>query len=98
MKMKLSRKEFKIVQLVENREDYCIYEYLYVLGISFSYCWYSLDGLNGDIAYNYLSSAEDKLNELEQLEEVEGRYRDGSIMFFLIVLTVVLFGVYKLMF
>jgi hypothetical protein len=96
--MKLSRKEFKIVQLVDNQEDYCIYEYLYVLGISFSYCWHSLDGLNGDIAFSYISNAEDKLKELEQLEEVEQPLRDGSIMLFLIFAVVILFGFYKLIF
>lgn len=96
--MKLSRKTFEIQQLVENKEDYRVLEILYVLGISFSYCWYSLDGLNGDIPYNYLSSAEEKIQELEQLEEIEGRLRDGSIMLFLIFLAVVLFGIYKLMF
>ena len=96
--MKLSRKEFKVVQLVENRDDYCVYEFLYILGISFSYCWYAVDGMNGDIAFKYLNSAEEKLSELEQLEEIEGRLRDGSIMLFLIFLAVVLFGVYKLIF
>ena len=96
--MKLSRKKFEIQQLVENREDFAVFEFLYILGINISYTYYSLDGNCGDIPYNYLSSAEEKLKELEQLEEVEGRYRDGSIMFFLIVLAVVLFGIYKLMF
>ena len=94
--MKLSRKTFEVQQLVENREDYRILEILYILSISWSYNYWSLDGFNGDIPYNYLSSAEEKLSELEQLEEVEGRYRDGSIIFFLIVLAVVLFGMYKL--
>ena len=94
--MKLSRKTFEVQQLVENKEDYRILEILYILGISWSYNHWALDGFNGDIPYNYLSSAEEKLSELEQLEEVEGRYRDGSIIFFLIVLAVVLFGIYKL--
>ena len=94
--MKLSRKTFEVQQLVENKEDYRILEILYILSISWSYNYWSLDGFNGDIPYNYLSSAEEKLSELEQLEEVEGRYRDGSIIFFLIVLAVVLFGMYKL--
>ena len=96
--MKLSRKTFEIQQLVENREDYRILEILYILSISWSYNYWSLDGFNGDIPYNYLSSAENKLEELEQLEEVEYKYRDGSIMLFLIFLAVVLFGVCKLIF
>ena len=96
--MKLSRKTFEIQQLVENREDYKILEILYILGISRSYNHWSLDGFNGDIPYNYLSSAEEKIQELEQLEEVEQPLRDGSIMLLLIFLVVVLFGVYKLVF
>lgn len=96
--MKLSRKTFEVQQLVENKEDYRILEILYILGISWSYNHWALDGFNGDIPYNYLSNAEDKISELEQLEEVEGRLRDGSIMLFLIFLAVVFFVVYKLIF
>lgn len=96
--MKLSRKTFEIQQLVENREDYRILEILYIIGISWSYNHWSLDGFNGDIPYNYLSSAEEKIQELEQLEEIEQPLRDGSIMLFLIFLAVVLFGIYKLIF
>lgn len=96
--MKLSRKTFEIQQLVENKEDYRILEILYILGISWSYNHWSLDGFNGDIPYNYLNSAEEKLSELEQIEEAEGKFRNGSIMLFLIFLAVVLFGVYKLIF
>jgi len=96
--MKLSRKEFKILQLVDNREEYIIQEFLYIFGISISYSFYALDGMTGDIPFSYLSSAEDKLEELEQLEEVEGRLRDGSIMLFLIFAVVILFGIYKLIF
>ena len=96
--MKLSRKTFEVQQLVENKEDYRILEILYILGISWSYNHWALDGFNGDIPYNYLSNAEEKLSELEQIEEAEGKFRNGSIMLFLIFLAVVLFGVYKLMF
>lgn len=96
--MKLSKKIFEIQQLVENREDYRILEILYILGISWSYNHWSLDGFNGDIPYNYLSSAEEKLSELEQIEEAEGKFRNGSIMLALIFLAVGLFGIYKLMF
>ena len=94
--MKLSRKEFKILQLVDNRDDYSIEETLYILGVSWCYGFYGVDGLGGIIPFSRFSSAEDKLNELEQLEEVEYKYRDGSIMLFLIFLAVVLFGIYKL--
>jgi hypothetical protein len=93
--MKLSRKEFKIVQLVENREDYCLYEFLYIFGISFSYNWYGLDGYNGMIPYTRLISAKEKLKELEQLEEVEQPLRDGTISLILIVSFVILFWVIK---
>ncbi len=94
--MKLSRKEFKILQLVDNKDDFTVEETLYILGISWSYNWWGIQGMNSEIPFSRLNSAEEKLNELEQLEEVEGRYRDGSIIFFLIVLAVVLFGMYKL--
>ena len=94
--MKLSRKEFKILQLVDNRDDYSIEETLYILGVSWCYGFYGVDGLGGIIPFSRFISAEDKLNELEQLEEVEYKYRDGSIMLFLIFLAVVLFGIYKL--
>ena len=96
--MKLSRKEFKIVQLVDNREEFVINEFLYILGVNFSYCWHSIDGLNGDIPFTYLSNVESKKEELEQLEGVEQSLRDGSIMLFLIFAVVILFGIYKLMF
>lgn len=96
--MKLSRKEFKILQLVGNRDDYSIEETLYILGVSWCYGFYGVDGLGGVIPFSRFSSAEEKIEELEQLEEAEYKYRDGSIMLFLIFFTVVLFGVYKLMF
>ena len=94
--MKLSRKEFKILQLVDTKDDFTVEETLYILGISWSYNWWGIQGMNSEIPFSRLNSAEEKLSELEQLEEVEGRYRDGSIIFFLIVLAVVLFGMYKL--
>lgn len=96
--MRLSRKEFKILQLIDNEQDYIVQEFLYILGISWCYSFYGVDGLSGIIPFHYLSSAEDKLKELEQLEEVEGRLRDGSIMLFLIFTVVILFGIYKLIF
>jgi hypothetical protein len=96
--MKLSRKEFKILQLVDNRDDYSIEETLYILGVSWCYGFYGVDGLGGIIPFSRFSSAEDKLSELEQLEEVEGKLRDGSIMLFLIFTIVILFGMYKLIF
>ena len=89
--MRLSRKEFKITQLVDNREEFVINEFLYILGVNFSYCWHSVDGLNGDIPFTYLSNVESKKEELEQLEEVESRYRDGSVMLFLIFAVVVFY-------
>ena len=94
--MKLSRKEFKILQLVDNKDDFTVEETLFILGISWCYGFYGVDGLGGIIPFSRLNSAEEKLSELEQLEEVEGRLRDGSIMLFLIFLAVVLFGIYKL--
>ena len=94
--MKLSKKEFKILQLIENEQDYIVQEFLYIFGISFSYAFYGNDGMTGIVPFHYLSTAEDKLRELEQLEEVESRYRDGSVMLFLIFAVVVLFGIYKL--
>ena len=94
--MRLSRKEFKILQLVDNKDDFTVEETLFILGISWCYGFYGVDGLGGIIPFSRLNSAEEKLSELEQLEEVEGRYRDGSIIFFLIVLAVVLFGMYRL--
>ena len=96
--MELSRKEFNIVQLVEDKDDYIVTESLYIFGISFSYTFYGNDGMAGIVPFHYLSSAEEKLEELEQIEEAEGKFRNGSIMLFLIFLAVVLFGVYKLIF
>ena len=96
--MKLSRKEFKILQLVDNKQDYIVQEFLYVFGVSFSYTFYGNDGMAGIVPFHYLSSAEEKIQELEQLEEIEQPLRDGSIMLFLIFLVVVLFIIYKLVF
>ena len=96
--MKLSRKEFKILQLVDTKDDFTVKETLYILGISWSYNWWGIQGMNSEIPFSRLNSAEEKLSELEQLEEVEGKFRNGSIMLFLIFLAVVLFGVYKLIF
>lgn len=96
--MKLSKKTFKIQQLVENRDDYRIVEKFYILGIRYQFNWWSLDGFNGDILYNHLFLVEDKIKELEQLEEVEVRYRDGSIMLLLIFLSIIIFMLYNLYF
>ena len=96
--MKLSRKEFKILQLVDTKDDFTVEETLYILGISWSYNWWGIQGMNSEIPFSRLNSAEEKLSELEQLEEVEQPLRDGSIMLFLIFLADVIFGVYKLVF
>lgn len=96
--MELSRKEFNIVQLVEDKDDYIVTESLYILGVYLVYGFYGVDGLDGEIPFSRLNSAEEKLSELEQIEEAEGKFRNGSIMLFLIFLAVVIFGVYKLVF
>lgn len=94
--MELSRKEFKILQLVDTKDDFTVEETLYIFGISFSYTFYGNDGMAGIVPFSRLNSAEEKLSELEQIEEAEGKFRNGSIMLFLIFLAVVLFGIYKL--
>jgi len=96
--MKLSRKEFKILQLIDNKDDFTVEETLYILGISWSYNWWGIQGINSEIPFSRLNSAKEKLKELEQLEEAEQPLRDGSIMLFLIFTVVILFGIYKLIF
>lgn len=87
--MKLSRKEFNIVQLVDNRQDFIINEILYIFGFSFSYCWYSLDGMNGDIPFSKKSSAKQRVEELEKQEKFDCVKRDGAIILFTSVLVAV---------
>ncbi len=88
--MKLSRKDFKIVQLVENRDDYKVVEILWIFGIiPLTECYWCLDGMNGDIPYHRLNSAKEKIKELEKQEKTDSVKRDGGIIFFISVLIAV---------
>lgn len=94
--MKLfTHKTFDILQMVDNKEDYQIIEQLYYFYISVSFNYWTADGFNGDIPFNTLNSAQEKLKELEQLEEIEQPLREGTVILALIFLAVVGVGIYK---
>ena len=81
--MKLSRKKFKIDK---SSGGFFVFEYLYILGFNLSYTFYGLNGNVDTVPFKKESDAEEKVWELEQLEEIEGPLRDGSISFFLNVI------------
>ena len=80
--MKLSRKKFNIQFDVNG---YFVWEIYSVFGIR-SITFYGLNGNVDTVPFKKESDAEEKVWELEQLEEIEGPLRDGSISFFLNVI------------
>lgn len=89
--MKLSRKKFNIQFDVNG---YFVWEIFHVLGVR-SITFYGAEGNCSEIPFETLETAEEKVKELEQLEEVEGPFREGSIGLFLIVSIVICFLIYK---
>ena len=92
--MKLSKKIFKIQFDVNG---FYVWETLNVLGIR-SVTFYGAEGNFSEVPFDTLELAEEKVKELEQLEEVEQPFRDGTVSLFLIVVPVCVFLIYKSLF
>ena len=73
--MKLTEKQFSVMQLTENREEYVVLEMFYILGFSFSYCFHSFE-----TPFNLLSSANIHKEVLETQEKENQIKRDITIV------------------
>jgi accessory gene regulator protein AgrB len=82
--MKISEKRFSIVQLIDNREDYVVQEVFYILGFSIYYTLYGLDGINGDIPFDLISSAVYCKQNLEEKEHKQKTKRNIIISIILV--------------
>lgn len=92
--MKLSKKKFKVV---ESPKGFFIYEFLFILGFNISYTFYGLEGNVSDKPFKLKDQVDKKLLELEQLEEAEGPFRDGTVSLVLIILISVGLIIYSIL-
>ena len=87
----ITSKRFRILRMFDNKEDYQILEELLLFNyFSLVGCYYTADGMNGDIPFNSLIDVEEKIVELEEKEKFDKPMRNSSILFiiyFIIVLT-----------
>jgi len=85
--MKLFKKEFKITQLLNNRNEFTVVEIFYVLGISIYFTEYGVDGKSADIPFKLLSSAKNLKKELET-QEIFDNYKRINILYWIVFMLI----------
>ena len=87
----ITSKRFRILRMFDNKEDYQILEELLLFNcFSLVGCFHTADGMNGDIPFNSLLNAQEKIDELEEKESFDKPIRNSSIIliiYFLVMLT-----------
>lgn len=93
----ITSKRFKVLRMVDNREDYQIFEELLIFNcFSLVGCFHTVDGMNGDIPFNNMLDVEEKLKELEDAELLDKPIRNSTIILVVYLLVAMYFFLTKI--
>lgn len=89
--MKIFKKEFKITQLLNNRNEFTVIEIFYIFGISIYCREYGVDGKSADVPFKLLSSAKNLKKDLETQEIFDGYKRENIVLWIIFLISILPF-------